>query len=297
MKRDWRRYNSELVKRGEFLLDLDFLKNWNRELKRMNREKRGKPFKYPTNFIRFLAPVRVFFHLPYRQEEGFVEALSKLVPRLEPPDYTTIYRRVSAYTPEFEQSLKNVDDEIVIAVDSSGVKVTNRGGWVREIWNKRSRKGYLKIHLSVDVKTKQILAMEITSDRVSDSKKFKSLVNEAKRVAGVKRVLSDGAYDSRENFDSLDANGIDAGIKPRRGSSGKARGSRPRMRVVRDFMKDEEGWKRKTGYGERWMIESVFSSLKRTFGEFVDAKKFRHMIQEMKLKAFTYNLLLNLPKC
>jgi hypothetical protein len=51
----------------------------------MNQGKRGKPFEYPTNFIKFLAPVRVFFRLPYRQEEGFVEALSKLVPELEVP--------------------------------------------------------------------------------------------------------------------------------------------------------------------------------------------------------------------
>ena len=89
--------------------------------------------------------MRVFFHLPYRQEEGFVEALSKFVPELRVPDYTTIYRRVSAFVPEFERSLGDLDGEVVIAVDSSGVKVTNRGEWVRELWNRRSKKGYLKI--------------------------------------------------------------------------------------------------------------------------------------------------------
>ena len=297
MKRDWKEYNQELVRRGELLIDLVFLESWNQELKAMNRGKRGKPFAYPMSFVKFLAPVRVFFHLPYRQEEGFVEALSKFVPELKVPDYTTIYRRVSAFVPEFEQSLGDLDDEVIIAVDSSGVKVTNRGEWVRELWNRRSKKGYLKIHLAVDVKTKQILAIEVTDDRVADAEEFKDLINGAKKVANVVRVLGDGAYDSKENFDFLEANGIQAGIRPRGGSSGKARGSWPRMYTVREFLEDEGEWKRKVGYGKRWAVESVFSSLKGIFGEFVSAKRFLNMVQEMKLKAFTYNLLLKLTKC
>lgn len=295
-KRDWKTYNQELVRRGELLIDLDFLENWDEELKSMNRGKRGRPFDYPTGFVKFLAPVRVFFHLPYRQEEGFVEALSKLVPGLKVPDYSTIYRRVSAFVPEFERSLGDLGDEVVIAVDSSGIKVTNRGEWVRELWGRKSRKGYLKIHLAVDVKSKQILAMEVTDDRIADAEKLKDLVKGASTVANVVRVLGDSAYDSKENFDFLEANGIEPGIKPRSSSSGKARGSWPRMYVTREFLEDEDAWKRKVGYGKRWMVESVFSSLKGMFGEFVSAKKFRNMVQEMKLKAFTYNLLLKLAK-
>ena len=64
MKRDWKTYNQELVRRGELLIDLAFLESWDQELKAMNRGKRGKPFAYPANFVKFLAPVRVFFHLP-----------------------------------------------------------------------------------------------------------------------------------------------------------------------------------------------------------------------------------------
>ena len=295
--RDWKSYNEQLVRRGELLLGFDFLDKWEDEVRKMNLDKRGKPFVYPESFVKFLAPVRVFFHLPYRQEEGFVEALSKFVPKLGAPDYTTIYRRVSAFVPEFEQSLADLADDVVIAVDSSGIKVTNRGDWIRELWNRRSKRGYLKIHLAVDVKTKQILALEVTDDRVGDADKFKELVNGARKVANVVRVLGDGAYDSRENFDFLEANGIEPGIRPRKGSSGKARGSWSRMYATREFIEDEDQWKMKVGYGMRWAVEGVFSSLKGMFGEFVRAKEFQNMIQEMKLKAFTYNLLLNFVKC
>ena len=293
-KRDWKKYNRELVRRGELLLEHDFLKNWDRELKQMNKGKRGKPFEYPEGFVRFLAPIRVFFHLPYRQEEGFVEALAKLLPELKVvPDYSTIYRRVSAFVPEFEQSLGNLGDEVVIALDSSGIKVTPKDGWVRA-QGKRRRKGYLKIHLAVDVKTKQILALEVTDDRVADSDRFEPLVEGARRVANVVKVLGDGAYDSKEAFDYLEAKGITPGIRPRRSSSGKARGCWPRMRAVRDFLKGEKRWSRRVGYGKRRMVESAFSIFKRTFGEFASAKKFSNMVLEMKLKAFTYNLLLSL---
>jgi hypothetical protein len=68
------------------------------------------------------------------------------------------------------------------------------------------------------------------------------------------------------------------------------------MYAVREFLDDEEAWKLKVGFGKRWSVESAFSSFKRTFGEFVSAKKFEHMVNELKLKAFTYNLLIGLVK-
>jgi len=34
---------------------------------------------------------------------------------------------------------------IVIAIDNTEIKVTNRGQWIRDKWN--IRKGYLKIHM------------------------------------------------------------------------------------------------------------------------------------------------------
>ena len=44
-------------------------------------------------------------------------------------------------------------------------------------------------------------------------------------------------------------------------------------------------WKRSVSYGYRWMAETVFSSIKRTFGEHVTARKFPHIVKEIFLKA------------
>ena len=40
----------------------------------------------------------------------------------------------------------------------------------------------------------------------------------------------------------------------------------------------------------RWMAETAFSSIKRTFGEQVSATRFQNMVREMMIKVSLYNL-------
>jgi len=42
--RNWKEYNEALVRRGEILLDMEFLDNWSKELNIMNRGKEGARF-------------------------------------------------------------------------------------------------------------------------------------------------------------------------------------------------------------------------------------------------------------
>ncbi len=58
------------------------------------------------------------------------------------------------------------DEDIIIAIDSTGIKVTNRGQWMRDKWNVNNKKGYLKIHVAVDIKTKKILSIKVTDEHV-----------------------------------------------------------------------------------------------------------------------------------
>ena len=46
-------------------------------------------------------------------------------------------------------------------------------------------------------------------------------------------------------------------------------------------------------YGQRWIIETVFSCLKRRFGEYIYSIKLKNMIQEMMLKASLCNKLIS----
>jgi hypothetical protein len=87
----------------------------------------------------------------------------------------------------------NSNEDIVIAVDSTGIKVANRGEWMREKW--KTRRGFIKIHIiAVDVKSKQITSIQVTKENVADGKMLKSLVYDALSKADVKKVIADGAY-------------------------------------------------------------------------------------------------------
>ena len=89
-------------------------------------------------------------------------------------------------------------------------------------------------------------------------------------ASSINKVIADGAYDSRDNFRYLDQMGIEPVIKVKKNSSTNANGYTPRKLVVIEQLRDIKRWKKKHGYGMRWIAESAFSSIKRTFGEYVN---------------------------
>ena len=91
----WRAYNERLVRRGELYLKLSFLRDWQREVAEINLDKRGRPYVYPPSLVEFCCVLYNVFHLPYRQLEGVLRAVSIFVPELEVLDYTTGFRRIS----------------------------------------------------------------------------------------------------------------------------------------------------------------------------------------------------------
>ncbi|MEM2990212.1 MAG: IS5 family transposase [Halobacteria archaeon] len=291
-KRNWKHINESLVRRGELLLNLGLLKGWSNELQEMNKGKEGARFRYPDSFIRLLLFMHFYLHLPYRQLEGFIKALSKYINGLKAPDHSSIQWRAERLKIRLDNAIVKSNEDLVIALDASGIKVTNRGDWIRHKW--KVRRGYLKIHIAVDVKRKKILAMEVTDEGVGDGSMLKTLVDETSSKARVVKAIGDGAYDSRHNFHYLANKHIEPIIRVRRNSSRKARGCMARKLVVMEYLSDPEGWKNRHGYSKRWMAESVFSSFKRTFGEYVSARKADNMAKELMVKASLYNIFIGL---
>jgi hypothetical protein len=68
----------------------------------------------------------------------------------------------------------------------------------------------------------------------------------------------------------------------------------PRKLIAQEYLRDPDAWKRNHGYGQRWMAETVLSSYKRTFGEYVSAKKTENMARELMIKANLYNTFIGL---
>ena len=144
----------------------------------MNKDKVGEPFHYPNTFLLLLGYAKAYFHLPYRQTEGIAQGHAKWkVPSI--PDYTTINRRINRLDVKIkdatDDSNKFKDDYLIIAIDSTGIKVTNRGQWMKDKWKIR-KKGYLKIHIAVNIKSKKILSIKVSDEHAHDSKVLPELV-------------------------------------------------------------------------------------------------------------------------
>ncbi len=73
-------------------------------------------------------------------------------------------------------------------------------------------------------------------------------------------------------------------------------GSRPRKtnhylrnKAVQSQKTALQQWKDSVSYGKRWIVETVFSCIKRMFGEYVTAIRFENMVKEIMLKVSLYN--------
>ena len=97
----------------------------------MNKGKEGRKFVYQDSFIKLLGYMRAYFHLLYIQTEGIVRKhTSNTLPSV--PDYSNISRKINKLNIKIYEdddddkfSLKH-DDYFVIAIDSTGIKVSSR---------------------------------------------------------------------------------------------------------------------------------------------------------------------------
>jgi hypothetical protein len=125
-KRDWKKYNEELVRRGELLFDPDFLSGWGEELNRLNEKKEGAKYRYPNSLMNMLAAIHVYL-LPYRQIEGFLRVFAEHIDvfKRRLADYTTVWWRVAKVKVDIDPDV-DIAKDVTIAVDSTGIKVSNR---------------------------------------------------------------------------------------------------------------------------------------------------------------------------
>jgi len=145
----------------------------------------------------------------------------------------------------------------VIAVDSTGIKVSNRGEWMREKW--RVHRGWIKVLLAVNVETKEIAEIEVTDERVSDGSKFNSLIDLAEEnLSGqkIEKVLSDRAFVRREILNYLQGKQIHPVIKTSSSANAKARRSPAGAKAVWEMKElGYQRWKESTTMGRRWAVK------------------------------------------
>ena len=145
--------------------------------------------------------------------------------------------------------------------------------------------------------TKKILSMKVTDEHVHDNKALPELVEniiKSDNMVSIGKLFGDGAYEGNNIFRFLSDNGIQPCIKVRKNAKIRwKKGSILRNLSILAQKNDLQGWKDSVSYGQRWIVETVFSSLKRMFREYVYSVRLKNMIQEMMLKVSLYNKLIS----
>jgi hypothetical protein len=148
----WKETDERLIRRGGLILDPKLLENPKQELKTMNKHKRGRNYHIANTYIQLLAAVRYLYSMPYRQLEGFTRALHRLVPTTPPrADYSGIRKRILRLPVDPYRDLKETNEPVTIAVDSTGISVHRAGGWIERKHGKKKR--YVKLHFAVNIVT------------------------------------------------------------------------------------------------------------------------------------------------
>ncbi|MBU4501278.1 MAG: IS5 family transposase [Nanoarchaeota archaeon] len=283
-KRDWKVYNVKLVKRGEFYIDPCFLETWLDEIKEMNCGKVGQPFMYPDSLIRFLAVLKAK-NFDFRSLQGVVSALSKRLGNFPVICYSQIRRRINQL--DFKFSSKG--DNLIVAVDGTGMKVSNRGEWIRQKW--AVRRGWISVVITGDIEG-NIVDIRIGNENLDERAAGRGMLRKNKKK--IKKALFDGLHDCENTFDLCDKLNIEQGIKIRKNASTKGLGARPK--AVRLYKgKGYKEWAQQKQYGLRWPAsEGIFAAVKTIFGEHVNNHKKRNMYHEAKLKFWAYQQLKNI---
>ena len=178
---NWPEYNKRLVNEiVDVFVNTDLLVDQEKQLKRMNRDKRGRPYSYSNVLMLIILAVREYFGLPYRQTEGFARMVGGIW-GARIPSYTQICRRQKELNVPLGVKYDK-DEPVDIAIDSTGIKAFNRGEWMRQKW--AVRRGWVKLHIACDIDNHLITSVQVTDEHDSDGKEFGKLVYGAKDTVG-----------------------------------------------------------------------------------------------------------------
>jgi len=283
-KRNWKNYNKELVTRGYFYINPRFLETWNSEIKQMNAKKVGQPYLYPKSMIEFLAILSPKYDV--RALEGIMHALSKTNYNFPVISYSQISRRINALDLTFPVENNNIVFDDIVGCDGTGIKVSNRGEWMRQKW--KIRRGWIKV-VTLANKRGKIIDVRVGIESLNENKAFREMLSIHHKSIGTS--LGDGTYDTIENFDLCRRLGIEPIFKIRENASDNAHGSMFRKEHVKEYKKlGYKKWSKKKKYGNRWLCtEVLYSAVKRMEGEYVRATKKENMFHEAKMKFWIYN--------
>lgn len=191
--RNWRDYNTALVRRGSLTLwcDAAVVAGW---VARERTGRRGRSRTYSDLAITCLLTLRAVYHLPLRATVGFARSLLTLLGHAALPiaHPATLSRRARALGVALP--LRAPPGPVHLVVDSTGLKLYGEGEWKVRQHGWTTRRTWRKLHLAVDAATGELHAVGVTAPRVGDAAYLPTLL--AAIATPLAQVTGDGGYDS-----------------------------------------------------------------------------------------------------
>jgi len=177
-RRNWSVCNEQLVRRGEYLLDTNFVSNWESDRNQMNLGKRGAPFLFPNSLIELQA-IWHAKNIPFRMIEGITRKLAEFSKVPDYNDYTTANRRINKLACKL---ILPKSDNLTLFSDGTGLQVVESGEYLREKYGKKNRR-WIQVIILGNPKTKEPVSFEVNliQDSELDSAK-RQLAELNKRV-------------------------------------------------------------------------------------------------------------------
>lgn len=116
------------------------------------------------------------------------------------PDHTTVRRRAARLESITLGPLPR--GPLHVLIDSTGSKVYGAGQWQTEKHG-RSRRTWRKLHLGVDARNGQIVAVTLTDQDISEESQVSRLLQQIEPP--IEQVTADGAYDGEPTYQTIAA--------------------------------------------------------------------------------------------
>ncbi|PIS00543.1 MAG: hypothetical protein COT84_07005 [Chlamydiae bacterium CG10_big_fil_rev_8_21_14_0_10_35_9] len=254
-------------------------------------KKVGRPFKFSDHAIETLLILRFIYHLPLRQLQGFAMSLMTMLKmKAEVPHFTCIGKRMQKMHSLSYLKKKKVTD---VVFDTTGIRVYESGEWKKEKYgNKRKWK---KIHVGIDLKTKEIVYSKATDSQVHDLSLMDELFESMNRRKG--RFLIDGIGDTHQLYNKCRRHNKTLLTPPRKGASWRKGCSERRLAVKLQLLLGGDKtarsiWSKLTGYNQRSHIEGLFSRWERVLGEALRSKLDQTISTEVYIKSLILNKMI-----
>ncbi|MFT5052518.1 MAG: IS5 family transposase, partial [Chlamydiales bacterium] len=221
--------------------------------------------KFSDLAIETALTLRLVFHLPLRQAEGFLRSILGLMDvDLEAPDHTTLSRR----SQHLDTALQVVpsNEPIHLIVDSTGLSIVGEGEWAAAKHGGKGKRGWKKLHLGVD-EGGVIVVQALTEAHADDAATGLDLIDEVE--GKIKSITSDAAYDTIAIYEAAATRGARAVVPPTKNAVVSGRGARApaRDRTVREVKKiGRRRWKKESGYHRQGTVENAFFRFKSILG-------------------------------